>query len=422
MKLFIICIFILEFGFTISAKEYYVSLSGNDNNNGSKSAPFLSIQKALDIVKPGDVIAVEKGKYYIGSGLTFKQNKIILRSLNGGVILDGNFRNTNIKFIDIKLHSYCLIENLIVQNVNGWGIWIDGDHNTVKNCTVNYTARDGINIIGASYNIISGNYVANTGNDKQKANSITIEGKVDKNCNFTPADFNTIEYNHITRNRTHFGVNFLVSYENEKDCLYNKSLIQGNIVRFNTIDSCWSGIYSRQHKGFEFYGNLIRYAEGLGKDHEGHGIKLDIKDKNYFAINAHGKIYNNTIAFCKNIGLYNVNCTNIEIYNNAFYQVNMNSNAGGGYIRMNNTEGIKLSNNAYYGSNVYFNWVSQKKDTMEWKSCEKIFYSGKANILEKNNRALLKGKGLNLAKINASFNSSAGMNDKKEWGIGAAQK
>jgi len=415
----IILTFLFLFCVSISAKEYFVSLGGNDNNNGSKSSPLLSIQKALDIVRPGDIVSIQKGKYFIASGLAFKQNKIVLRSFNGGVILDGNSRNSSIKFIDVRKHSYCTIENLIIQNINGWGIWIDGDHNTVKNCSVFYTSRDGINIIGASYNIISENFVAYIGNDKQKANNITIEGKVDKNCNFTPADFNTIEYNRITKNKTHFGINFLVSYENEKNCSHDKSLIQGNIARFNTIDSCWSGIYSRQHKGFEFYGNIIRYSEGIAKDHEGHGIKLDIKDKNYFSVIANGKIYNNTIAFCKNIGFYNVNCSNLEIYNNAFYQNNINNNAGCGYIRINNTEGIKLSNNAYYGDNIVLNWDKQQISIPAWGSYEKTFFSGKSNILDRNNRSLLKGKGLNLKKINASFNAGPGINEKKEWNIGA---
>ncbi|MDP4114894.1 MAG: hypothetical protein Q8903_02100, partial [Bacteroidota bacterium] len=109
----------------------------------------------------------------------------------------------------------------------------------------------------------------------------------------------------------------------------------------------------------------------------------------------------------------------LEIYNNAFYQNNINNNAGCGYIRINNTEGIKLSNNAYYGDNIVLNWDKQQISIPAWGSYEKTFFSGKSNILDKNNRSLLKGKGLNLKKINASFNAGPGINEKKEWNIGA---
>lgn len=420
MKTLFLAILFLFAG-SLSAKEYFVSLAGVDNNIGSKASPFFTIQKALDIARPNDIITVERGTYKVNSGLTFRQNIITLRSF-GGVVIDGNFRNSNLKFIDIKLHSYCVIENIIVKNIIGWGIWIDGDHNTIKNCSVINTSKCGISIIGASYNIISGNFVANVGTDKQKANNISVEGKVDINCNFTPANYNTIEYNKISKNKTHFGVNFLVSYAKDKNCTYDKSLIEGNIVRFNTIDSCWSGIYSRQNKGFEFYGNIIRYSDGISKDNEGHGIKLDIKDRIFFIVKANGKIYNNTIAFCKNVGLYNVNCSDLEIYNNAFYQNNLSNNPGFAYIKLNISDGIKISNNAYFGENISFNKNNEKISPINWKKFENNFYTGKTNILEKNSRGIIKGKGLNLKKINASFNEASGFSEKKAWNIGAFYK
>jgi len=56
----------LALGFTISAKEYHVAKTGNDNNNGALKSPFLSIQKAADIAQPGDVITVHEGIYREG--------------------------------------------------------------------------------------------------------------------------------------------------------------------------------------------------------------------------------------------------------------------------------------------------------------------------------------------------------------------
>lgn len=45
------------------AKEYHVSKTGNDFNEGSKEAPFKTISKASKIAQPGDVITVHEGIY-----------------------------------------------------------------------------------------------------------------------------------------------------------------------------------------------------------------------------------------------------------------------------------------------------------------------------------------------------------------------
>ena len=48
---------------TVSAKNYYVSKTGNDTNNGTEKNPFLTIQKAASIMKPGDVCYIFDGFY-----------------------------------------------------------------------------------------------------------------------------------------------------------------------------------------------------------------------------------------------------------------------------------------------------------------------------------------------------------------------
>src|SRR6266567_2099614 len=44
-------------------KAYYVSPSGNDQNDGSQAHPFATIQKAADVVTPGSVVHVLPGTY-----------------------------------------------------------------------------------------------------------------------------------------------------------------------------------------------------------------------------------------------------------------------------------------------------------------------------------------------------------------------
>jgi hypothetical protein len=46
------------------ATTYYVSAAGKDSNSGtSTTAPFLTIKKAADLTKPGDIVNVMDGTY-----------------------------------------------------------------------------------------------------------------------------------------------------------------------------------------------------------------------------------------------------------------------------------------------------------------------------------------------------------------------
>jgi alpha-N-arabinofuranosidase len=58
--LFVILVFIATVSF---AKEYHVSIRGNDSNDGSVSKPFKTISAAANVAMPGDVITVHAGEY-----------------------------------------------------------------------------------------------------------------------------------------------------------------------------------------------------------------------------------------------------------------------------------------------------------------------------------------------------------------------
>jgi hypothetical protein len=50
----------LALSFTISAKEYHVAKTGNDNNKGTSESQLLSIQAAADVAQPSDISINEK--------------------------------------------------------------------------------------------------------------------------------------------------------------------------------------------------------------------------------------------------------------------------------------------------------------------------------------------------------------------------
>ena len=56
-------IFLLMATSVISAKEYHVSVTGSDRNDGSASNPFRTINYVAQLAVPGDVITVHAGIY-----------------------------------------------------------------------------------------------------------------------------------------------------------------------------------------------------------------------------------------------------------------------------------------------------------------------------------------------------------------------
>jgi len=59
----LMALFILGLIMNLSAKEYHVSVSGNDQNDGSESNPFRTITAAAAKAMPGDIITVHAGIY-----------------------------------------------------------------------------------------------------------------------------------------------------------------------------------------------------------------------------------------------------------------------------------------------------------------------------------------------------------------------
>ena len=87
MKRILLTLLILCFNILLFAREYHVSKSGNDSNEGSLGSPFLTIQAAANIAQPGDVITVHEGIYreYVNPprGGTSDTKRIIYQAATG---------------------------------------------------------------------------------------------------------------------------------------------------------------------------------------------------------------------------------------------------------------------------------------------------------------------------------------------------
>jgi Ca2+-binding RTX toxin-like protein len=129
---------------TTAGHTYYVATTGSDSNSGSSSQPFLTLQKAADIVKPGDTVIVRDGVYSGASGsellvithsgtadapITFRAEH------KGGAQLDGhnNAIATGVKF---EGSSYVSFQDFDVhgfgaKNGGGGAFWVDNNANHI---------------------------------------------------------------------------------------------------------------------------------------------------------------------------------------------------------------------------------------------------------------------------------------------------
>jgi hypothetical protein len=132
---------LLTFLSSSQAADYYVSTDGSDDNAGSKSAPFKTIQKAASILKPGDKCIIRGGRYHetikIENINAAEEKPIIFTAFAGEkVTLDGSVPITS-KWTKYKTGIYkTKLDHDIWQLFAGgksmssarWpnGNWIDG--------------------------------------------------------------------------------------------------------------------------------------------------------------------------------------------------------------------------------------------------------------------------------------------------------
>lgn len=153
MKKFIwfICfvISILSISHTASGSEYYVSPTGNDNNPGSKTAPWISFHKAAKTAKPGDTVFFRGGVYplnvsiFLGGLAGTAQSPICYFNYPGEVpIFDARGGLVDDSGIQIYNSSYIHIRGITVRNIrqttqstNATGIFCYNSNNIIiENC------------------------------------------------------------------------------------------------------------------------------------------------------------------------------------------------------------------------------------------------------------------------------------------------
>jgi len=116
------------------AATYYVSPTGSDSAAGSSTAPFRTIQKAVDLVNPGDTVVVKDGLYttsgnrYSDRVIQFNRGGtasawVTVKAENqNGAILDGqNYATT---YGIVFSNSFIKVDGLQIRNFRTAGLWL----------------------------------------------------------------------------------------------------------------------------------------------------------------------------------------------------------------------------------------------------------------------------------------------------------
>ncbi len=151
--------------------DFYVSTKGNDENDGTKNAPFLTIEKAIDAIrntdksdKNGITVCIEGGEYRVSSLEFAKEDSgtaecpITYCAYNGEVILNGGVTLSHESFKSVREYPEIserltpeAQENVVVADLtkapysltkDDWGkIYAIGSYHTAESYDGDYTGE-----------------------------------------------------------------------------------------------------------------------------------------------------------------------------------------------------------------------------------------------------------------------------------------
>ncbi len=165
-------------------KVLFVKPSVENDGNGTESAPFKTITRALEVAEPNSTIVLSPGTYDESSGETFpirlkpgvsiqgdsKSRGSNIAIKGGGTFMSPTFARQNITILGANQAS---LSGVSVTNPNprGYGLWIESSSPVVSENTFTGNSHDGISITGNSSPTVRSNYFYKNG-----ANGITIYG------------------------------------------------------------------------------------------------------------------------------------------------------------------------------------------------------------------------------------------------------
>lgn len=332
----------------ISAADYYVSPTGNDDHPGTLSQPFKTIKGNFWRLKAGDNMILRGGVYegdriYLGtsqsgtasSPITFKAYQ------NEKPVLNGSYTTSSGAGAAISLNSnnnYIVFDGINIHNVYGHFVYMDRSHHiTIKNCEFKNADGNwmGVYLNYASYvtmqNCVLDEVSDNTKNEN--VNMIHVEG----------SHHNLFENLTITR-ATHSLIDFQNSHS--------------NVIRNNILKNDWqknTGIAApyTNKVGRNIYDNNEIYGARTALTNPGKGA-MGIYINQSSNIVRRNRIYDNQnfgILMNSDNAFGNSHITHNKVYNNTFY----NNGYLQGYSQSSNITITDFWNNWNLESNIFKN-------------------------------------------------------------------
>lgn len=361
-------------------KNYCVTKTGNDNNAGTVSSPFLTITKGMNAAtQAGDTVFVKAGTYaesvrFYASGT--QEKSIVLKNYhNDNVIIDA--QNTRFFCLYTNSQSYIVIDGIKVQNSTTYNVTVSGGSNILlknirstlplgkktphlefpsspKNVTlqniITYGGSyglyidsevDNINIISGefSYALIDGISVYGSGTNTK---NITIDGAYSHHNGRQGIDMAKCQF--ITVRNCHCSYNAASGIQIEAQG--NNSLIENNLCEYN----CRGGGYANSdfEAGIWIYNTDVSIVRNNTIRYNQTGLRF-VQASNFQAYN--NVISNNNYqppAFptTQNTSGVDFNTSSGAFYNNTLYgNSSLNSKLGSLYIYPNGISTLSIKNN-----------------------------------------------------------------------------
>lgn len=130
MKFYVFFLSIFLLSCNCKINQIHVSKQGNDSNNGSKSAPLLTIGKAAERVKPGMEIVIHEGTYreFINPTISgTKEQPIIFRAAKNETVFIKGSERVSLWEKNKNGTWSAKLSNTLFDNYNPYTLNVDGD-------------------------------------------------------------------------------------------------------------------------------------------------------------------------------------------------------------------------------------------------------------------------------------------------------
>lgn len=279
----------------------YVSPSlGNDQGEGSQSAPFKTLTQAISQAQSGTTVQLEVGTYNAATGeifpLKIPSGVIIIGNESGkgsGILINGSGHylspNAGLQNITLLLENDAQLRGITISNsdIGGTGIWLESVTATIANCTLIHNKREGIYATGSgSPQILNNLFIDNEGYGLSIEGTITgqVQGNLFQNTGYGISlkedAAPQLSDNAIFENRT--GV--LIG-GNAKPILrrniIERNSSEGVVITQNAVPDLGSSLHPgsntfRQNGGFDVQNTSLVAIASFGNDVSGNRIQGNV--------------------------------------------------------------------------------------------------------------------------------------------------